>query len=193
MNRATIPGYTYGEVAEAPIKLQDLELLKQTVLFTQEDKTYLRMAGDVLKDQVDDILNLWYGFVGNHQHLVYYFAKNGEPNAEYLAKVRQRFGQWILDTCYKEYDQTWLNYQYEIGLRHHSIKKNKTDQVDAASIIHFRYIVAFIFPITFTVKSFFAKKGNSEEEVEKMYAAWFKAVTLTAVLWSYPYIKEGAF
>ncbi len=193
MNSATVPGYTYGEVAESPVKLPDLELLKQTVLFTQEDRTYLRMAGDVLKDQVDDILSLWYGFVGSHQHLVYYFAKNGEPNAEYLAKVRQRFGQWILDTCYKEYDQTWLNYQYEIGLRHHSIKKNKTDQIDAAPIIHFRYIVAFIFPITFTVKSFLAKKGNSEEEVEKMYAAWFKAVTLTAVLWSYPYIKEGAF
>ena len=193
MNTETILGYTYGTVADAPISLQDLELLKQTVLFSDEDRKYLKLAGDVLKDQTDEVLNLWYGYVGSHPHLVHYFSKDDVPNPEYLAKVRQRFGQWILDTCYKDYDQDWLNYQYEIGLRHHTTKKNKTDEVNAVPIIHFRYIVAFIFPITFTIKGFLAKKGHTSDDIEKMYAAWFKAVTITATLWCYPYIKEGQF
>lgn len=189
----TIPGYAYGQVSQSPLSMEDLDKLKQTVLFSDEDRNYLRMAGDVLKDQTNEILDLWYGFVGQHPHLVQYFAKDGQPDANYLSRVRQRFGQWIADTCYKEFDQTWLNYQYEIALRHHSTKKNRTDAANAVPIIHVRYIIAFIFPITFTIKSFLAKKGNSAEEVEKMYAAWFKAVTLTATLWSYPFVKEAEF
>jgi hypothetical protein len=193
MNTANIPGYTYGDVPDAPINIQDLQLLQQTVLFTEEDRRYLQMAGEVLKDQTNDVLDLWYGYVGSHPHLLYYFTKEGVPDGEYLSRVRQRFAQWILDTCYKEYDQTWLNYQYEIGLRHHTSKKNKTDGVHAVPIINFRYIVAFIFPITFTIKGFLAKKGHNNDEVEKMYTAWFKAITLTATLWCYPYVKEGQF
>ena len=48
-----IPGYGYGsvEIARSPLTLEDLDLLKQTVLFTEEDERYLRMAGDVLEDQ----------------------------------------------------------------------------------------------------------------------------------------------
>ncbi len=188
-----IPGYAYGQVGPSPLTLSDLDLLKKTLLFTDEDVRYLRMAGDVLADQVDDILDLWYGYVGSHPHLVAYFAHNGTPNADYLAAVRKRFGQWILDLCRRDYDQEWLNYQHEIALRHHSTKKNRTDGVEAAPIVHFRYMVAFIFPITHTIKGFLAKKGHSSQEVEAMHAAWFKAVTLTALLWCCPYVKEGEF
>ncbi len=173
--------------------MADLDLLKKTLLFTDEDVRYLRMAGEVLADQVEEVLDLWYGYVGSHPHLVAYFSHNGTPNADYLAAVRKRFGQWILDLCRRDYDQEWLNYQHEIALRHHSTKKNRTDGVQAAPIVHFRYIVAFIFPITYTIKGFLAKKGHSLEEVEGMHTAWFKAVTLTALLWCYPYVKEGQF
>jgi hypothetical protein len=60
-------------------------------------------------------------------------------------------------------------------------------------IIHYRYLVAFIFPITATIKGFLARKGHDNETVEAMYAAWFKAVTLTVILWTYPYIHENEF
>ena len=33
-----------------------------------------------------------------------------------------------------------------------------------------------------------AKKGHAEADVDKMHQAWFKAVTMTAVLWSQPYV-----
>jgi hypothetical protein len=46
-----VPGYTYGtgEVARSPLTLEDLDLLKRTVMFTDEDERYLRVAGDVLE------------------------------------------------------------------------------------------------------------------------------------------------
>ncbi len=196
MSNKNIAGYTYGteEVAKSPLSIEDLKLLKKAILFTEEDEKYLRMAGRVLADQIEDILDLWYGFVASHPHLVYYFTgQNGQPNADYLAAVRPRFGQWILDTCNRPYDQDWLNYQHEIGLRHHRTKKNKTDKVQSVPNISHRYLVAFIYPITATIKPFLAKKGNSPDEVEKMHQAWFKSVVLQVALWSYPYVKEGDF
>lgn len=193
MTTSNIPGYTYGAVGKSPVSLDDLALLKKTVFFSDEDVRCLQLAGDVLEDQTDQILDLWYGFVGANAHLLYYFTKNGQPDTDYLTRVRARFARWILDTCRRPYDQDWLNYQHEIALRHHSIKKNQTDGVDAVPIVHFRYLVAFIFPITFTIKSFLASKGHDAETVEKMYAAWFKAITLTALLWCQPYIREGEF
>jgi hypothetical protein len=193
---AQIPGYTYGTaaVARSPLTLEDLQRLKETVLFTDEDERYLRLAGQVLADQVEAVLDLWYGFVGSHPHLVYYFTgPDGQPIPAYLAAVRRRFGQWILDTCNRPYDQDWLNYQYEIALRHHRTKKNQTDQVQSVPHIPLRYLIAFIYPITATIKDFLARKGHSAEEVEKMYQAWFKAVVLQVALWSLPYAKEGDF
>ncbi len=86
--------------------------------------------------------------------------------------MRKRFGQWILDNARAEYDQKWLDYQYEIGLRHHRTKKNKTDSAASTEIVPFRYLFPLVFPVTFTLKPFLAKKGHSPEEVEKTYAAW---------------------
>ncbi len=194
MSTPQIPGYTYGTpaVAQAPVSEEDFELLKKTVLFTDEDERYLRMAGEVLADQVEEILDLWYNFVGSHPHLVYYFSgPDGQPLADYLEAVRKRFGQWILDTCTRPYDRDWLNYQYEIGLRHHRAKKNQTDGVSSVPHIPLRYLVAFIYPITATIRPFLEKKGHSPEDVDKMHQAWFKSLVMQVALWSIPYAKEG--
>ncbi len=190
----TIHGYTYGteQVAKSPVSLGDLALLKAATMFTEEDERYLRMAGEVLADQIDEILDLWYGWVGSHPHLVYYFSgPDGQPDPRYLQAVRERFGQWILDTCNRPHDQAYLDYAHEIGLRHHRTKKNQTDGVQSVPHIPLRYLIAFIYPIGSTIKPFLARKGHSPEEVEKMHQAWFKAVVLQVALWSYPYAKEG--
>jgi Protoglobin len=195
--RGEVAGYEYGGqgVARSPLGLEDLDLLKQTVLFGEEDEEYLRMAGDVLEDQVEDVLDVWYGFVGDHPHLLRYFTDaEGNPDAEYLERVRGRFGQWILDTCRRPYDQEWLDYQQEIALRHTRDKKNQTDGAyETPDHIGLRYMVAFIYPITATIKPFLAKKGHSAEDVDKMHQAWFKSVVLQVTLWSYPYVKNGDF
>jgi len=63
-----IAGYTYGTsvISPSPISQEEFRYLKQTVLFTEEDKQYLRMAGSILQKQTDAILDLWYNFVGSH-------------------------------------------------------------------------------------------------------------------------------
>ncbi|WP_276479970.1 protoglobin domain-containing protein [Paraflavitalea pollutisoli] len=188
-----IAGYTYGQAGTSPISLQELELLKATVLYTPDDEKYLRMAGEILAEQAEQVIDIWYELVGSHPHLLQYFSRNNLANLEYLTAVRKRFIQWVKDVCYRPIDQDWLNYQYEIGLRHHRIKKNKTDEVEASPIVHYRYITAFIYPITATIKPLLANKGHSPEEVERMHQAWFKVVVLTAVLMTYPYVRAGEF
>jgi hypothetical protein len=138
---------------------------------------------------------VWYGFVAANPHLLASFTNrsDGQPNAAYLEAVRRRFGQWILDTANADYDQRWLDYQFEIGRRHHRSGKNRTDRVEAAEHIPYRYLPALIVPITTTLEPFLAKKGHGAGDVEKMHAAWVKSVILQVTLWSYPYCKEGDF
>jgi Protoglobin len=190
----TIPGYAYGsdDLDRSPVSHEELALLKQTVLFDDDDERHLRMAGEVLRDQVEAVLDVWYGFVASHPHLVRYFAgPDGAPIDDYLSRVRARFGQWIHDLCERPWDRAWLDYQEEIALRHTRAKKNQTDAVKAPEQIPLRYMVAFVYPITATVREFLAQKGHSEEEVDAMHQAWFKAVTLSVVLWSRPYAGDG--
>lgn len=192
-----IAGYTYGtaEVARSPLSDDELDHLKQALLFGDEDVRYLRMSRDVLAGQVDAILDVWYGFVGSHPHLVHYFARraDGQPDGDYLARVRERFGRWILDTAEANYDRAWLDYQHEIGLRHHRTKKGRTDAVDSVEIVPLRYLIAFIYPITATLRPFLAKDGHAPEDVDGMHDAWRKTVILQVALWSRPYSKEDDF
>ena len=83
-----------------------------------------------------------------------------------------------------------MDYQEEIGLRHTPEKKNTTDDVNSVNNISLRYVIAFIYPITATMRDFLGKKGHSAEQVEAMHQAWFKAVTLTVTLWSRPYVRN---
>lgn len=197
MQAAKISGYTMGtgEVPQSPISPEEFEKMKSSVLFTDQDIEYLRMSYEVVKDRTDEILDVWYGFVGSQPQLLESFTSktDGAPLGDYLGAVRARFGQWILDTARAEYNRDWLNYQHEIGLRHHRTKKNRTDGVNSIDIVPFRFLFLLAFPVTFTLKPFLSGKGHSAEEVEKMYLAWVKSCLLQLTLWSYPYIKEGDF
>jgi hypothetical protein len=191
-----VPGYGYGapDTAHSPLDMEDLDLLKQTVLFTGEDERYLGMAGDVLEDQIEDVLDVWYGFVADHPHLIHYFSGPDGPDADYLERVRKRFHQWILDTCRRPYDREWLDYQQEIGLRHTYEKKNETDGSHGTpNHIGMRYMIGFVYPITATMKPFLANKGHTAEEVDKMHQAWFKSVVMQVTLWCQPYARDGYF
>lgn len=194
----SIPGYTMGTsaVARSPVSPADFEAMKASVLFGADDVRYLEMSYEVLKDQTEAVLDVWYGFVASQPHLLASFTSksDGKPLGDYLGGVRRRFGQWILDTARAEYDQAWLDYQHEIGLRHHRTKKNQTDGAPAAAaIVPFRDLFALIFPITFTLRPFLAKKGHAPADVDGMYHAWLKSCLLQVTLWSHPYVKDGDF
>ena len=191
------PGYALGQptLARAPYSMADLAALQKSMLFGADDVAALRQSRAILADQTEAILDVWYGFVASTPELVVFFGdtRSGQPDGAYLAAVRKRFALWILDTADAKYDQAWLDWQYEIGLRHNRVKKNKTDGAHGPAQVDFRYLPALTIPITTTLKPFLAKKGASAADVEKMHAAWVKAVLLQAILWSHPYIKDGAF
>jgi hypothetical protein len=192
-----IQGYTSGsaELSRSPISLEDFAKMKASALFGDDDVAQLRRSHEVVKDYVEDILDVWYGFVGSQPHLLASFSgrADGKPLGEYLGAVRKRFGQWILDTSRAEYDQAWLDYQHEIGLRHHRAKKNQTDGAASTAIVPFRDLFALIFPVTYTLRPFLAKAGHAPEVVDAMHAAWVKSCLLQLTLWSHPYVKDGDF
>jgi hypothetical protein len=193
----SVPGYAYGAASlqRAPYTTADLAALQKTLLFTEEDVAALRQSKAILADQTDAILDVWYGFVASTPELVVFFGdvSTGKPDGAYLAAVRKRFGMWILDTAAANYDQRWLDWQYEIALRHNKIKKNKTDGANSTEQVNLRYVLSLTIPVTTTLKPFLAKKGASPADVEKMHAAWVKAVLLQTILWSHPYVKDGQF
>jgi hypothetical protein len=192
-----IPGYDYGtdKVPKSPISIEEFEELKKSALFSEEDVIYLRMSEKVLADQVGDLLQTWRGVIFDHPHLRAYDEnpKTHEVDTEYAQAVAKRFGQWVLDTARAKFDEPWLDYQYEIGLRHHRSKKNKTDNGHTLGHIRARDLIAFSAAIVVPMKAFLAKKGHPPELVDRMYDAWWKAMILQVTLWCQPYIRENDF
>ena len=102
-------GYTYGtkQVAKSPFTLEDLKLLEQTLLFTDEDVKYLKMSHDILKGQTNDILEVWYGFVGGTPQLLYFFGNKttGKPEGLWAStlsnatRAATRFGDVRASCC----------------------------------------------------------------------------------------------
>jgi hypothetical protein len=168
-------GYTYGraEVATSPVSIGELEDLKISVGFTEEDKRYLQLAGEVLADQTRQIVEHWRsGIIASIPNLARHSrTRDGDAIPDYLAKSNLRFQQWILDTCLRPYDQDWINYQEEIALRHTSLKKNKIDGVRSTPYVPLRDIIAFIAVINETIKPYLAARGHSTEDVNKMHRA----------------------
>jgi hypothetical protein len=186
-----IHGYTYGmaEVGYSPVSMQELEQLKTSVGFTEEDRHYLRLAGEVLADQTKQLVDHWRnGIIASIPNLARH-SRTPEGNAipDYTAKSGLRFQQWILDTCLRPYDQDWINYQQEIALRHTSLKKNRVDGVRSTPHVPLRDIIAFLAVMNDTIKPFLAAKGNSAFEVEGMHRAWCKSTQLQLALWAKPY------
>jgi len=186
-----IAGYTYGtaEVPTSKVSMRELEDLKITVGFTEEDQRYLRLAGEVLAGQTTQIVDHWRsGIIAGISNLARHSrTPDGNAIPNYLAASNLRFEQWILDTCLRPYDQDWINYQEEIALRHTSLKKNKVDGVRSTPYVPLRDIIAFIAIINETVKPYLAAKGHSVEDVDKMHRAWCKSLQLQTSLWARPY------
>ncbi len=171
--------------------MEQLALLKQTVTLTDEDHHWLRRAGEKVKDSTGEIVAAWRDVIAALPHLASYYASaDGVIQPDYKSRVAARFERWILDTCLLPYDQDWLDYQHEIGLRHTHLKKNMTDRSEALPHIPLRYLIAFTAVINDRIKPFL-QSGVSAVEADAMHAAWCKSVLLQVALWSRPYASES--
>ena len=190
-----IHGYTMGHSAHAAagaVSGAELGQLRASVLFGDDDRAALRRAGELLDDQIEALLDVWYGFVGSQPHLLAQFSNpSGAPIVDYLDKVRARFGQWVRETCAADYGDDWLAYQHEIGRRHPRAAKNTTDGADSTAYVPMRDLIALIVPITVTVRPFLEGRATAEDNVDAMMGAWLKAVVLSVALWTQPYVADG--
>ncbi len=174
----------------APISLAELEDLKHAIGFRQEDEHALRELWDVIGERREQLFATWIERIA-HFFLPTFAGPDGTPDQTYIDAVHPRFMQWIEDTCTRAYDEAWLDYQYEIGLRHHRQKKNQTDGVQSVDLVPFRYLPIALYPLTSTLRPFIVAAGVDEARAERLSDAWTKSLVLQVTLWSHPYVKEG--
>ncbi len=189
----TPAGYDYdADLPPSPVTQEQFSQLLTDVMWTEQDKIALRRAGDILEPRVTEILDAWYDFIGSTPHLVATFrSAKGNPDTEYLSRVRARFEQWVLDLCTRDFDERWLAYQEEIAKRHHPQRKNLTDEVDSAvGHVPLKDLLALIVPVTLTIRGFLEQGESDRNEVDAMHEAWFKALTVTLALWARPYAGD---
>ena len=188
-----IHGYDYGteRAAASPLTLEDLERLKEVVGLTDEDQHALREAAEILADQADDMVSAYRGRLGQLPWMAPYSNHpDGTPNPEYGAASKPRFDRWIIDACTRPLDQDWLNYQHEIGLRHTSAKKTKTDNADSLNHIPMRYVLAFSAVVIATAREYLAVTGAPPEQVDRMHSAFTKSVMLHVTVWTRAYLDD---
>lgn len=71
----------------------ELANLEQAVGLTDEDRRYLRLAGDVLEDQAETVVDCWRGIIAQQPHLSFYSL--GPDSEPYKVAVKRRFVQWV--------------------------------------------------------------------------------------------------
>lgn len=194
-NPKDIPGYSYGspDIAPSTISMEDFADLKVAAGFTEETERDLRLAGEVLGDQAEQIVNHWRsGIIAGIPHLAKHSrSPEGAPDPFYLGRSNLRFQQWIKDTCLRSYNQEWLNYQQEIALRHTTARKNQVDGVQSTPFVPLSDIIAFVAIMNETIKPYLAAKGHQAADVDRMHQAWCKSLQLQLSLWVKPYAQSN--
>ena len=188
-----IDGYDYGtaQAAASPLTLEDLERLKAVVGLTEDDAAALRDAAEILAGQADDMVTAYRARLGELPFMIPYSKHpDGTPNSEYAAASKPRFDRWIIDACTRPLDQDWLNYQYEIGLRHTTAKKNQTDNADSLDHIPMRYLLAFTAVVIATARGYLAAGAAPAAHVDRMHAAFTKSVMLHVAVWTRAYVDH---
>ena len=191
---AHIPGYDYGsaQASHSPLSMQDLRELEQTVGWSDDDAQVLRRHAEVFRQNAEAMVDSWREVIASQPHLVkWFFGPDGTRDAEYAAKVKPRFVQWVIDAATRPHDQAWLDYQEEIGLRHTPHKKNLTDNRQTPPLVPLRYLLAFVPVVTIGARQFFVGAGVEGEELTRLENAWAKAVHLHVTLWTRPYASEN--
>jgi hypothetical protein len=190
--QSSIPGYDYGtsKSAISPVSETELLQLEQSAGWTPDDVKILAQHADAFRAKAESMVDSWRKVIGSQPHLAHPFTKPDDaPDDDYKASVKRRFVQWVIDVATRPHDRDWLNYQFEIGLRHTPAKKNVTDCAHTPPVVPFRYLIGFV-PIVLPIASFFKDAIQNESELRRLENAWTKAVLLHVALWSRAYVDE---
>jgi hypothetical protein len=182
MSAAELPGYDYGAVARSPVAWDEFEDLKRVVGFTDRDQQLLLRAGELIGPRLEELMGHWFGQLGPWVHATF----SGPDMERYSGTAGARFARGVLDGFTRTYDQEWLDYQHEVGLRHSRDKKNRTDRVDSVPVVPFRQLVASVKVVSEIPDQFL--EGVSSTEAAGIRAAWSRSLLLQVALWSRSYV-----
>jgi hypothetical protein len=172
--------------------MEELREIEMSVGWSDEDAKVLQRHGNIFKDHGERMVDTWRAVIGSQPHLARWFlGPDSKPDEEYKAKVKTRFVQWVVDACFRPHDQSWLDYQEEIGLRHTPEKKNRTDGAHTPPVVPLRFVISFGTVVALTARKFFIDAGVRDPELTRLEDAWSRAVQLHISLWARPYTKEG--
>ncbi len=166
--RTALPGF--------PDRAQ-IELLMSIGLFSADDEIALRKVWAILKDQTDDYLDMTLGM------LAAYPALHREQYAvdfmDNPAQLRDRFRQWLLETCFSPHEPRWMKPLYSEQLL-----------PDSTWMPGFSHIVALTYPLAAMARPFLAAYEPDSQEIERMQCALLKAILLQVTLLSKLYVKD---
>lgn len=187
----TIDGYAFGstELESSPVSQEELAELERAALFDEADAEALRELWRVVADRRQELFAVWMERVA-HYFLPTFAGPDGRPIEAYLDAAHGRFMRWIEDTCLRPHDAAWLDYQHEIGLRHHRTRKNRTDGVDSVPAVPLRLLIVALHPLTSTLGPFLRGMGVDESRAARLSAAWAKALHVQVALWSRAYVDD---
>ncbi|MFY0252822.1 protoglobin domain-containing protein [Chitinophaga sp. 30R24] len=160
--------------------------LKRMLLFTHEDEQYLAMAGNILAVHTETILDSWYNHMLQNNYLSHYFSKDGSGahDLTYLQSLQPHFRKWIYDLCTRQEGHTWR--QFEERVTPQLQQPDNPQEIAPLPAVYLRYLSIFIYPVTEAGRSYLAASGHSDNDIARMQQAWFKAVSFSTLLWSYP-------
>ncbi|WP_143309704.1 protoglobin domain-containing protein [Chitinophaga vietnamensis] len=164
------------------ISPQELVMLKRMLLLTQEDEQYLNKAAAILQGHEQDLLNAWQAYILANDYLSQYFS----TGINLVNALSPRFSEWITQLCTRNEDGRWQQFEQRIALQ-----LKKEDVLPGIPPVFLRYLTTFVYPVTQAANNLLASAGHSAAEVKRMEEAWFKAVSLSVVLWSYQ--EKGGF
>lgn len=174
------------------VDAQVLIKIKRMMLFTHEDEQYLTMAGTILAPHAEEILNRWYEGIVSNNYLAHYFTSSGAPDLDYLNNLRPHFKAWIMTLCNRQDSHRWWEFEERIA-RQLQLRNVPLDDLHPLSPVYLRYMTTFVFPVSEAGRFFINSAGYNEAEVAAMHQAWFKAVSLSALLWIYPDDRPAPF
>lgn len=165
------------------------------MLFTAEDAQWLRKSGEILHGQIEQILDVWYGFIASKPYLLEAFTDpaTGKPDEAYLAAVRKRFACWISDTGSANYDQALGSI---INTRSGGATTAWARTARTGRMPRMSCPCATCSPCSIQLPPLSNRSWHetgAAAEVQRMREAWTKSVLLQLILWCEPYVDPEDF
>ncbi len=168
----------------SPPAAEELDLLKQMVLFSADDERALGRVWKVLAGRSDDYLDVLLGLTAAHPRLQRALTGlDGDLPAARLETARAGFRRWLATTCARPYDPSWVARLYA------AVGADEAGGWGGAAP-GFRYLNLLVYPLTATVRPFLAGGGHDGGDIERMHQAWMKSMILQATLLGRGYVPE---